>query len=155
MGDRDDAITPTPEQLRGISHPLRTRILGRLRLDGPQTATELGVALGVDTGQTSYHLRRLARYGFIAEVEDRGSGRERHWRALHASTQTSAAQPPQTQGAFAQAALVAQLQYVQAAVQEQAELPSPWAAAATHRDDADDLTVAPADAAPPDPESTS
>ena len=57
------AITPTPAQLRGISHPLRMRILGRLRADGPQTATELSLELAVNTGQTSYHLRQLAHYG--------------------------------------------------------------------------------------------
>lgn len=135
MSDAHPAITPTPEQLRGISHPLRMRILGRLRLDGPQTATDLAAALGVNTGQTSYHLRQLAQYGFIAESTGMGTGRERYWHALHQSTRTrSSTLDPDTSAAFRQAAVVNQLQWVQAAVQEHAELPAPWREAGTNSD---------------------
>ena len=129
------SITPTPAQLRGVSHPLRMRILGRLRLDGPQTATELASSLGVNTGQTSYHLRQLAQYGFIAEEPGMGTGRERYWRALHQFTRSRSSElDPDTSSAFAQAAVVAQLQNVQAAVQEHAELPEEWRTAGTHSD---------------------
>ncbi|MBO0826789.1 MAG: helix-turn-helix domain-containing protein [Streptosporangiales bacterium] len=72
--------------LRGIAHPLRTRLLGLLRADGPSTATKLAGRLGLSSAATSYHLRQLAAYGFVAEEEGRGKTRERWWRAAHRST---------------------------------------------------------------------
>jgi DNA-binding transcriptional ArsR family regulator len=77
----DDAAT-----FRAFAHPLRMRLLGALRLEGPATASALGRRLGESSGSTSYHLRQLARYGFVAEDEDQPSRRERRWRALHART---------------------------------------------------------------------
>ena len=72
--------------LRALAHPLRNRLLGLLRLDGPSTATQLGARVGESSGSTSYHLRQLAAYGFVEELEGRGSGRERWWRARHRMT---------------------------------------------------------------------
>lgn len=72
--------------LRGVAHPLRTRLLGLLRVDGPSTATRLADRLGLSSAATSYHLRQLAAYGFVAEDEGRGTTRERWWRAVHRST---------------------------------------------------------------------
>ena len=76
--------------LRALSHPLRNRLLALLRLDGPSTATLLGARVGESSGSTSYHLRQLAAHGFVEEVEDRGTGRERWWRARHRLTSWSA-----------------------------------------------------------------
>ncbi|MEV6596009.1 helix-turn-helix domain-containing protein [Actinoplanes sp. NPDC051346] len=70
-------------QIRVLAHPLRFRLLGRLRLDGPATATRLAQALGTNTGATSYHLRQLADVGLVLEEERPGSGRERWWRSAH------------------------------------------------------------------------
>jgi len=75
-----------PRALRALAHPLRGRILGLLRLDGPSTATLLGQRLGESSGATSYHLRQLAAYGFVEDLPEQGDGRERWWRALHRST---------------------------------------------------------------------
>ena len=71
--------------LRAVAHPLRTRVLGLLRLDGPATATELARRTGESSGATSYHLRQLARYGFVEEEGVR-VGRQRRWRASHRTT---------------------------------------------------------------------
>jgi predicted ArsR family transcriptional regulator len=71
------------KQIRVLAHPLRARLLGRLRMDGPATATRLAEALGTNTGATSYHLRQLADVGLVAEDEGTGRGRERWWRAAH------------------------------------------------------------------------
>ncbi|WP_235469223.1 winged helix-turn-helix domain-containing protein [Streptomyces platensis] len=68
--------------LRGLAHPLRMRILDLLALDGPDTATGLGRRLGENTGTVSWHLRHLAAHGFIEEETDRGTRRERWWRAV-------------------------------------------------------------------------
>ncbi|WP_406278252.1 ArsR/SmtB family transcription factor [Embleya sp. NBC_00896] len=75
--------------LRGIAHPLRVRILGILRTDGPATASTLARRLDKNTGATSYHLRQLAEHGFIVEVPARGVRRERWWQAAHANTVVS------------------------------------------------------------------
>jgi DNA-binding transcriptional ArsR family regulator len=53
--------------------------LDLLRFEGPATATTLAGRVGESTGSTSYHLRQLARHGFIEEAAKR-EGRERWWR---------------------------------------------------------------------------
>ncbi|MDG4788267.1 helix-turn-helix domain-containing protein [Micromonospora sp. WMMD1102] len=70
-------------QIRILAHPLRSRLLVALRSDGPATATGLAETLGTNTGATSYHLRQLADAGLVLEEPDRGSGRQRFWRAAH------------------------------------------------------------------------
>jgi DNA-binding transcriptional ArsR family regulator len=72
--------------LRALAHPLRNRLLGQLRLNGPATASQLGRVVGESSGSTSYHLRQLAAYGFVEEVEGQGTARERWWRARHRMT---------------------------------------------------------------------
>ena len=72
--------------LRALAHPLRTRLLGLLRLHGPATASGLGRLVGESSGSTSYHLRQLAVYGFVEEAEGQGTARERWWRARHRMT---------------------------------------------------------------------
>lgn len=76
------------EALKALTHPLRIRLLGILRQDGPATASELAVTTGQSSASTSYHLRVLAKYAFIAEAEHR-DGRERRWQAVHSVTSWS------------------------------------------------------------------
>jgi DNA-binding transcriptional ArsR family regulator len=75
-----------PIRLRALAHPLRMRLLGLLRLDGPATASALAARLGESSGSTSYHLRQLARHGFIERAEELDRGRERWWRASDEAT---------------------------------------------------------------------
>lgn len=72
--------------LRVLAHPLRVRLVGRLRIAGPATATMLADDLGESSGATSYHLRALAKAGFVEEEVGRGTGRERWWRAAQEMT---------------------------------------------------------------------
>jgi DNA-binding transcriptional ArsR family regulator len=88
-----DATPPEPtvqvtdvRALRALAHPLRSRLLAQLRLHGPATASQLGRTVGESSGSTSYHLRQLAAYGFVEEVEGQGTARERWWRARHRQT---------------------------------------------------------------------
>jgi len=74
------------ETLRAFTHPLRMRLLGTLRVDGPATASDLGRRLGESSGATSYHLRQLARFGFVVEDDEQPSRRERRWKAAHELT---------------------------------------------------------------------
>jgi len=71
-----------PDALKVLAHPLRSRLLGELRLNGPATATTLADVLGTNTGATSYHLRKLASVGLVEETGE-GKGRERWWRPSH------------------------------------------------------------------------
>ncbi|MBP2472683.1 DNA-binding transcriptional ArsR family regulator [Crossiella equi] len=73
--------------LRGLAHPLRIQILGLLRAEGPATASGLAARLGESSGTTSWHLRQLAEHGFIEEDPDRGTKRDRWWRARHRYTE--------------------------------------------------------------------
>jgi DNA-binding transcriptional ArsR family regulator len=66
--------------MRALSHPLRLELLDRLRTDGPATASLLAERIGESSGATSYHLRQLARYGFVEEDVRDAKGRERWWR---------------------------------------------------------------------------
>ncbi|MEV5693862.1 ArsR/SmtB family transcription factor [Micromonospora globbae] len=90
MPDAPDTREPAPRevhldarQVRALAHPLRMRLLGTLRVDGPATATMLAEKLDTNTGATSYHLRQLAEVGLVAEDPDLGTGRQRWWRAAH------------------------------------------------------------------------
>ncbi|MCQ9130771.1 winged helix-turn-helix domain-containing protein [Streptomyces hilarionis] len=54
--------------LKALAQPRRQRMLEHLTLHGPATSATLARALGLNTGSTSYHLRELARYGFVEET---------------------------------------------------------------------------------------
>jgi DNA-binding transcriptional ArsR family regulator len=83
----------TPSKLKGLSHPVRLRLLELLQQDGPATATSLAARIGQSSGVTSYHLRVLAEHGFIEEDTERGNARDRYWKAPHRSTSFSVRMP--------------------------------------------------------------
>lgn len=63
-----------------LAHPLRSRLLSRLRTGGPATATDLAGALTTNTGATSYHLRKLEAVGLVTDTGE-GEGKRRLWRS--------------------------------------------------------------------------
>lgn len=69
------------DTIRALAHPRRQHLLQHLGLHGPMTSAGLARALGLNTGATSYHLRELAKIGFVEEVPELAHGRERWWRA--------------------------------------------------------------------------
>lgn len=89
MSDSDEtsSIRLDRHLVRALAHPMRNRIVGLLRIHGPQTATTLAGRLGVNTGATSYHLRQLAEAGLVVEDHGRGNARDRWWQAAHQSTE--------------------------------------------------------------------
>ena len=85
MSEEPETTTPRPmevgaQALRGLAHPLRARILERLQVQGPATATILAEHLGESSGSTSYHLRQLARFGFVETDPGHTGRRDRWWR---------------------------------------------------------------------------
>jgi DNA-binding transcriptional ArsR family regulator len=82
-----------PRQLRALAHPLRLRLLGLLRTDGPATATTLAERVDESPALISYHLRSLATHGYVVEAPDLATdGRQRWWRTAHASMSWSQAE---------------------------------------------------------------
>jgi len=68
--------------LRALAHPVRIKLVEELTLRGPMTATEVGERIGESPTTCSFHLRQLARYGFVEEAGG-GRGRARPWRMRH------------------------------------------------------------------------
>ncbi|HLS46287.1 MAG TPA: helix-turn-helix domain-containing protein [Ornithinicoccus sp.] len=68
-----------PRALRAMAHPLRLDLIEFLGTSGPATAAECGRQLGSTQASCSYHLRQLARYGFVEQAEERVDSRERPW----------------------------------------------------------------------------
>ncbi len=105
------------DALKALTHPLRIQLLGLLRQDGPATASELAARTGESSASTSYHLRVLAKYAFIAEAEHR-DGRERRWRARHTVTSWSneAMESSEAGRAFVSLARRRQLEHLEASL---------------------------------------
>lgn len=60
----------TDEQLHAIGNLTRHRILRILR-DGPATVTQIAAGLGIAKGSSNYHVKVLAKAGFIHVVDTR------------------------------------------------------------------------------------
>jgi DNA-binding Lrp family transcriptional regulator len=71
-----------PRAMRAVAHPVRIALLEVLGTEGPLTATEAAEHIGESPTTCSFHLRQLAKYGFIEEVEG-VAGRRRPWRLIH------------------------------------------------------------------------
>jgi hypothetical protein len=71
-----------PRMMRALAHQARIAIWTHLGMHGPATATECAQIAGLSPSACSYHLRTLARYGFVEEdPQSAADGRERPWRA--------------------------------------------------------------------------
>lgn len=90
-GTRDEPVSESPSlrqrelrdprTLRALAHPVRLRLLDELAAIGPATATDLSERIGESPANCSWHLRQLARYGFVEEAGG-GSGRQRPWQVV-------------------------------------------------------------------------
>jgi hypothetical protein len=65
--------------LRALAHPVRIALFEQLAFGGAMTATEVGEEIGESATTCSFHLRQLAKYGFVEEAGG-GTGRSRPWR---------------------------------------------------------------------------
>jgi DNA-binding MarR family transcriptional regulator len=144
-----DVVTDAAD-LQVLSHPLRIRLLGRLRRDGPSTASKLAEKLHVSSGLSSYHLRQLAAAGFIVEVEHPGSGRERWWQATRRSTHVLSPAPGDAEAEamtteFLNAVVAANFESARDYLAEEDRWPSEWRQVSEFSDMALELTPADAD----------
>jgi DNA-binding transcriptional ArsR family regulator len=76
-------VLDDPRSMRALAHPLRIALMEQLTLRGPMTATQCAERVGESPSSCSFHLRTLAKYGFIEEDPDtERSGRQRPWRVV-------------------------------------------------------------------------
>ncbi|WP_353647895.1 winged helix-turn-helix domain-containing protein [Nakamurella sp. A5-74] len=68
-----------PGAIRALAHPLRLRLLQALAVRITATATELADDVGESPSNCSFHLRKLAEFGYIDRADD-ATGRDKPWR---------------------------------------------------------------------------
>ncbi len=67
------------QTMRALTHPVRIALIEALGMGGAMTATQLGEQIGESPTTCSFHLRQLAKYGFVEEAGG-GKGRARPWK---------------------------------------------------------------------------
>jgi len=72
--------------MRALAHPVRLALLEALAHAGTLTATQASELLDESPANCAFHLRTLAKYGYIVEAGG-GRGRERPWRRAHVGLQ--------------------------------------------------------------------
>jgi DNA-binding transcriptional ArsR family regulator len=126
-----------PKALRALAHPLRMRLLRLLSLEGELTATEAGERVGESPASCSFHLRQLAKYGFVEEAE-RGPGRRRPWKRVGTGMRFELVQDDPEAGAAASALAgvlrEGYLERIRHAAERFHALPTEWQAVTGHSD---------------------
>jgi DNA-binding transcriptional ArsR family regulator len=89
--------------LRALGHPVRIQLMEALGMHGTMTATEVAELIGETPTTCSFHLRQLAKYGFVEEAGG-GKGRARPWRVVGESLQLTST-PGDTESVLAAEAL--------------------------------------------------
>ena len=96
----DDPVTLTDAKaMRALAHPLRMAILELFAVRATLTATQASEALGESPANCAFHLRTLAKYGFVREAGG-GRGRERPW-SLASRSMTLVTNQPDPRAALA------------------------------------------------------
>lgn len=102
--DLASAAGPTRGAREGLRpHGVRTALLALLAEVGAVTATEAATRLGYSSGLCSFHLRQLARHGYIEEAPH-GGGRVRPWRLRQQSPGGAGSENGSAEGQFAELA---------------------------------------------------
>ena len=85
----DDTLNlADPKAMRAMAHPVRMALMELLAVTPTVTATQASEALGESPANCAFHLRTLAKYGFVQEAGG-GKGRERPWTRVHRSINLS------------------------------------------------------------------
>lgn len=141
------ALTNT-KQMRALAHPLRMEILGELRINGPRTVGALSEVFDEAPGTLSYHLGKLAEFGFVVEAPERARDRRQSWwRAAHDFTNIpsvdASASPEERRASAAVRHRVVDVYAatLHRAVESTGMLPPEWATAANSADSVAFLTA--------------
>ena len=84
-----------PRAIKALAHPIRLDLLELVGRSGPVTAAQCGRALGESQASCSFHLRQLAKYGFVADAGPGRDRRERLWRITDMRLQLPSGQGPE------------------------------------------------------------
>jgi DNA-binding transcriptional ArsR family regulator len=130
---RSRKVTDTAT-MRALSHPVRVALVEELWRGGALTATELGELIGETATTCSFHLRQLAKYGWVEEAGG-GKGRARPWRMTSVGFETPSTYDD-PRAAIANTALVSmfrerQIDRYRTWVQTRAAAPQEWRDAST------------------------
>ncbi|GAA4889322.1 helix-turn-helix domain-containing protein [Tessaracoccus lubricantis] len=86
--------TSDPTRIRALAHPTRLALLDYLSGVEHATATQCAEAIGESVASCSFHLRTLAKHGYIKRAES-GDAKSRPWEvAARDRTQSFAAEDP-------------------------------------------------------------
>ncbi len=102
--DRARLNLTDPKAIRALAHPVRWALLEALGQAGTLTATQASEMLGESPANCAFHLRTLAKYGFVEEAGG-GRGRERPWRQSYDSMSWRTRQDDDPEASQAAAAL--------------------------------------------------
>jgi DNA-binding transcriptional ArsR family regulator len=120
-----------PKAMRALAHPVRLALIEALADAGTLTATEAGERVGESPANTSFHLRQLAKYGYVEEAEG-GTGRRRPWKLRNLGMRwTDVHHDAETAGAARALQRLVQGRYferAQRAMEERHALPEEWRA---------------------------
>jgi DNA-binding transcriptional ArsR family regulator len=130
-----------PRAMRALAHPLRLRLLGELRVRGPQSVGMLCDLLDEAPGSISYHVGKLAEFGFVEEAPELARDRrERWWRSAHKITSWEPLenlQNPEQRaalGALRRAVLQRYVEGLEEYLEAEPSLPAEWVGAAVSSD---------------------
>lgn len=76
MNDERQRVSD-PQSVRALAHPLRLQLMDILGMEPELTATQCAERTGESVASCSFHLRMLAKYGYVVPAEPRG--REKPW----------------------------------------------------------------------------
>jgi DNA-binding transcriptional ArsR family regulator len=118
-----------PRAMRAMAHPVRLALLQALNHAGTLTATEAAERVGESPSNCSFHLRQLAKYGFVEEAPG-GTGRQRPWRVVEVGFSLSDVQEdPETAlaaGALARVINERWLERARMGLENRHALPEEW-----------------------------
>lgn len=83
MSNEEPQRITDPQSMRALAHPLRLQLMDLLGLEAELTATQCAERTGESVASCSFHLRMLAKYGYVEPGEQRG--REKPWRLVSRS----------------------------------------------------------------------
>jgi DNA-binding transcriptional ArsR family regulator len=118
-----------PLAMRAMAHPVRLALMQALAHAGTLTATEAAERVGESPSNCSFHLRQLAKYGFVEEAPG-GTGRQRPWRVVNVGFRmTDVHEDPETAlaaGALARVVTERWLDNARVGMERRHALPEEW-----------------------------
>ncbi len=115
-----------PQALKALSHPLRLDLIELLGTLGPATAADCARQLGTSQASCSFHLRQLAKYGFVEQAPDSSDRRERPWQMTDVRQSWSSADSGAVGVALEHTFLQRELTRLQAWADQQMNEPEAW-----------------------------